>query len=354
MGYLIPGLPLRFPSLCGPGLPVIATICALFLASDLGTARGAAIEYFPETIKDFGTTPKGPVLIHYFTIKNTSKNTVTMGTPRIQCGCVSVNLAKATLAPGEETTLIALMDTKKIPTQQLNVTKSVAVYVPFISPIYEEVTLKVVTVCRDDLFLSPDSLRLGDVSKGKTPSSSVKLTMFTQPNWDIKEVKSTGAYVDASVKLVKRQGSEVTFEVTATLDKECPVGNWMSDVIISSNVAGLEKFRVPVTVNVVASPANTTSPLASTIAVKFGDVTLGSTPSKEVTLEAAEPFKILEMKGDSNLTVTAITNGTQKTHKLKVEIDAKTAGEFTRKVEVRTDSKTMSTATIPVTAKIKK
>jgi len=330
------------------GLPVVLMTMAVVVAVDAKHAIAAAIDYFPEIAKDFGTTPKGPVLIHSFPIKNNSKNTVTMGTPRIQCGCVSVSLLKSTLAPGEETTLVAFLDTKKIPTQQLNVTKTVAVYIPFTSPVYEEVTVKVTTIARDDLHLSPDTLALGTVRKGQTPTATVKLTMYTQPNWDVKSVKSTGAFVKADFKLSKRQGPEVTFEVTATLDKECPIGNWMSEVIVSSNAPGLENFRVPVTVNVLPVLA------ASPSAVKFGDVTMGSSPSQQVIVQAAEPFKVTDMKGDGDVTVTAVTEGSRAVHIFKVTLDAKSIGDVTRIIEIRTDSKTEGTVSVPVTATVKK
>ena len=72
-----------------------------------GTAGGAfagAQDYFGETTKDFGTTPRGPVLAHYFPVRNTGTHTVTLGQPRVSCGCVSASIVgKTTLAPGEST-----------------------------------------------------------------------------------------------------------------------------------------------------------------------------------------------------------------------------------------------------------
>lgn len=327
---------------------VLAVVALLTILATGQSAHAGAVDYFTETSKDFGTTPKGPVLVHSFTIRNNSKNTVTMGTPRIQCGCVSVSLQKATLAPGEETTLVAYMDTKKIPTTQLNVTKTVAVYVPFTSPVYEEVTVKVTTVARDDLFLSPDVLALGTVRKGQTPNNSVKLTMYTQANWEVKEVGSTGAFVKAESKLLRRQGNEVTYEISATLDKDCPIGNWMSEVVVSSNSPGLEKFRIPVTVNVL--PVLAVSPSA----LKFGDVTAESTPSLQVIVQAAEPFAVKDVKSEDDVKVLTVTEGARVLHIFKVTLNSKSAGEVSRKIEIRTDSKTDPVVVVPVTANVMK
>jgi len=80
---------------------VVAAVATAAVAQPVvvAPAPGAA-NYFAEKEKDFGVTALGPVLVHYFPIKNTSKQKVTMGTPRIQCGCVSVTLMQPTLEPG--------------------------------------------------------------------------------------------------------------------------------------------------------------------------------------------------------------------------------------------------------------
>jgi len=309
--------------------------------------QAGAEAFFSETTKDFGTSPKGPVLVHHFYIKNTSNQTVSMGTPRIQCGCVSVSLQKSTLAPGEQTTLVAQMDTKKIPAQQLNVLKSVAVYVPFLAPNFEEVTIKVLTVARDDLYLSPDTISIGTVRKGQAKSASVKLTMFTQPNWEIQEVTSSGAYVKTSFKLLKREGNEVTYQVTATVEDDCPAGNWISDAWVKTNALGLEKFRVPVGVNVIPAIA------ASPGTLNFGDVNIGKATSKQVILNGASEFQLLEIKPIAGMTITPVTQGAKATHILNVSFDPKSRGNVSQKIEIRTDSKTAPDVIVPVSAIVK-
>ncbi len=323
---------------------ILAILAMVWTVPDV---QAGAEAFFSETTKNFGTSPKGPVLVHHFYIKNTSNQTVSMGTPRIQCGCVSVSLQKSTLAPGEQTTLVAQMDTKKIPQQQLNVLKSVAVYVPFLAPNFEEVTIKVVTIARDDLFLSPDTISLGTVRKGQTKNASVKITMFTQPNWEIKEVLSSGAYVKTSFKLLKRQGAEVTYEVTATLEDDCPAGNWISDAWVKTNAVGLEKFRVPVVVNVIPAIA------ASPGTLNFGDVNIGKATSKQVMLNGASEFQVLEIKPIAGMTITPVTKGAKSTHILNVSFDPKLKGNISQKIEIRTDSKTAPNVLVPVSALVK-
>src|SRR5687768_12794154 len=150
---------------------------AIVLLGAAGPASAGATDYFSEFAKDFGTTPRGPVLMHYFTIKNTTNQAVQIGHPRVSCGCVSTSLLKNTLAPGESTAGLAMLDTRRIP--QANVVKAVNVYVPFLAPSYEEVTLRVQAIARDDLVMTPDTLAFGTLRKGQGGATAVKLTFYS-------------------------------------------------------------------------------------------------------------------------------------------------------------------------------
>jgi hypothetical protein len=302
-------------------------------------------DLFTEKVADFGTTPKGTVLVHYFRFTNTTNQTLTIGNPRVSCGCTSASVSKNTLAPGESAAVIAYMDTRRIPTP--NVTKSVLVYVPFLTPVQEEVTLKVQTVTREDLMMSPDVLAFGNVRSGTGAKMSTKVTFLSDPNWTITEASSTGAYVKPEVKQDSRNGNFVTYEVTATLDKDCPAGNWVSDINLKTSNAAVAKLRIPVSVSVTAAVA--ISPETAT----FDNVPLGVETEKKITLQSGTPFKILEIKGaDEQLKVVLDKTDASQTHTLVFAANPKTVGGFTRMVEIMTDNKDQPKVIIPVTAKV--
>jgi hypothetical protein len=98
------------------------------LLSATGFALAGPADLFEEKEKDFGVSPKGTVLVHYFRFTNTTKNTITLGQPRVSCGCVTPALSKNQLAPGETAAVIVYMDTRRI--LQAGVIKTVIVYVP--------------------------------------------------------------------------------------------------------------------------------------------------------------------------------------------------------------------------------
>jgi hypothetical protein len=306
-------------------------------------------DLFAEKVKDFGTTPRGPVLIHYFRFTNTTGQPLTLGQPRVSCGCVSAAVSKNQVAPGETAAVIAHMDTRRIQTP--NTTKSVTVYVPFLAPTYEEVALRVQTVCRDDLVMTPDTLAFGTVKKGQGGTATVRVTFTSDPNWKVTEATSTGGYVKAEAKEEARAGATVTYAVTATLDQDCPAGNWTADVYLKTTNPAVATLRVPVTVTVTAAAAVAATPEA----VQFGDVTVGTPAEQRVVLKGGSPFKILEVKGaDDQLGVKVDSDAAKAEHVITLSASPKAAGGFVRSVEIVTDNKDQPRVVIPVAGKVVK
>ncbi len=321
-------------------------ILAVFLLGALRVQAGAK-DYFTEFEKDFGPTPRGPVLTHYFAIKNTSKNALKLGTARVSCGCVSASVLKTDLEPGESTVVVAQMDTKRIPVS--NVVKSVIVYVPFLAPRLEEVTLRVQSIARDDLFYSPYELSDNKVIMGKSRTLTTKVTLLNQGKWEISDVSSTGKFVTAKTKLLSRQANEVTYEVTATLDEQCPPGYWTSELFLSTNASGLEKLRIPVTVNVKSAIAATPD------AVTISDLKTGTSRETKLTLKGISDFKILEVRGGDDIVgVTAKSDEAQSLHTLLFTVKPSKPGDLKRDIIVLTDHKEMPKITIPFEAHVSK
>jgi len=310
-------------------------------------AWAGASDYFGELAKDFGTTPRGPVLTHYFTIKNTTAQAVQIGQPRVSCGCVSTQLLKSSLAPGESTAVLAMMDTRRIP--QAGVQKTVIVYVPFLTPVLEEVSLKVSAVARDDLVMTPETLAFGTLRKGQGGAATTKVTLTTDPAWEIKEVSSSGAYVKPQAKLVSREGNSSTYEITATLDPACPVGDWTADVWLKTSNATIEKLRIPVRVTVVA-------PIAlNPEKVRLADLKVGDTVEHRVILRGNHAFKVLEVKGgDDVVTLKPQSTEAMPVHVLTIAVRPTAAGDLARTFEIVTDDKEMSKLALPFKATVVK
>lgn len=317
-----------------------------FVALSNAALAGPA-DLFEAKEKDFGVSPKGTMLVHYFRFTNTTNETLTLGQPRVSCGCVTPALTSNRVAPGETAAVIAYMDTRRI--QYAGVTKTVLVYVPFTGPQFTEVALRVTTVTRDDLMMSPDTLAFGTVTKGKGATLTTKVTFTSDPNWTVKKVTSSGAFVTPEVKLAARNGTTVTYDVTATLEKDCPVGNWTSDIYLETSNAAVAKLRIPV--SVIVTPAVAATPNA----VSFGNLKMGNGSEQKVTLKAGAPFKILEVKGaGDDFTVKVDSDVAQASHTVTITANPKAAGGLNRTLEIVTDNKEQPKVLVPVTAKVEK
>jgi hypothetical protein len=304
-------------------------------------------DFFVEKSKDFGVTPRGPILTHYFFLTNTSKQVVTLGQPRVSCGCTSAQVLTGKLNPGETTAVAAYMDTRRI--QNSNTVKSVIVYVPFLSPQFEEVQLRVQSIARDDLMMAPSAFELGTVKMGTGGKASTKVTLLSDENWKLTEAKSTGGYVKADFKEVSRIGKQVTYEVTAALDPTCPAGNWTAEVWVKSNHPGIDKMRIPLTVNV-----------EQPIAINPGEVKLNGLKTGEATehriqLKSDKPFRVTDVKGAGDaVTVETQEKGPTVIQTLKVTVKPDKPGNIDRTLKVQTNHPDQKVVTIPLSAAVPK
>src|SRR5438874_1969797 len=62
---------------------------------------------------DFGVVARGPTISHSYRITNTTGQPVHISGVRVSCGCTSAAIRTADLAAGQETELIAQMDTRR-------------------------------------------------------------------------------------------------------------------------------------------------------------------------------------------------------------------------------------------------
>lgn len=303
---------------------------------------GGAAQLFREREKDFGASPRGTLLVHYFRFTNTTGQTLVLGTPRVSCGCVSAALSHQRVAPGETAAVIAYMDTRRIPTP--NTVKTVTIYVPFLSPMVEEVALRVQTIARDDLSITPDSLDFGTVAAGQTRQRTATITFSGDPNWQITEAISTGGYVRVELSSPQRQGNRTTYSATVILDKGCPTGYWMCELLFRTNYPGTPHLRIPVTVTVTPSVV-----AAKPHTVRFERLVVGQHQQQRIVLESEQPFRILNVRGaDEQVQVVLDADQANRSHSVSISVRPRTTASFHRTLEFHTDNPRQPVITVIV------
>ncbi len=304
-------------------LVFVAGLCAARPAS----AASWADQLFQELSKDFGSVPRGPTLQHSFLLRNTTASVVQIANVRVSCGCITASAVKTVLQPGEETSLAVSMDTTRF-----TGAKTVTIYVLFDQPRVEEARLLVRAYGRDDVSITPDTLTFGQINRGGSPTSTVRVTFLGNGLTQVVSAQAESNYVQASVREVTRQGTEVAYELTAKLRSDTPVGKWYTDIWVRTNNEAMPRVRVPLTVEI--ESALSVNPAAVTL----GEVKVGGEAERKVIVRGVKPFKITGVKGtDALLSVKDSSNVSKPVHILTVKVRGQQAGEVSRTVQVLTD-----------------
>jgi hypothetical protein len=282
---------------------------------------------FEEFSKDFGSVPRGPMLTHAFRIVNNTQGEVNIASVRVSCGCVSAVALKGHLGPGETTYLVAHMDTTRF-----TGLRSVTIYVQFNQPAFEEVRLWVQANCRNDFSITPDTLAFGQLKRGGTPTASVLLSFYGNTDVQITEVKCESNYIQPHVQEIRRSDSEVTYQVTARLRADAPVGKWYTDVWVKTNNFGMPPIRVPLTVEI--ESALSVNPET----VMLGVVKTQTESERRVIVRGIKPFKIVKVEGTNDRLLVHVDNPQAKpVHVLTIKLKAGEPGEVNRTLSVLTD-----------------
>jgi hypothetical protein len=164
---------------------------------------------------------------------------------RVSCGCVSASAQDTVLAPGQSTAILASMDTRRFVGS-----KGVTIYVSFDQPRRDEVRLWVQANSRDDLLITPETFALGQVKRGSVPSATVTVSLAGNGQWQITEVARASNYIVTDVKELRRDVAEVSYQVTAAVRADTPVGKWYTDIWLKTNNPAVPIVRVPLTVEI--------------------------------------------------------------------------------------------------------
>jgi hypothetical protein len=145
-------------------------------------------------------------------------------------------------------------------------------------------------------------------------------------------VQRESNYIKTALRELHRDMAEVSYQVTASVRADAPVGKWYTDIWLKTNNPAMPKIRVPLTVEI--ESALSISPNA----VQLGKITPGTEEQRKVIVRAIQPFRITKIQGtDDQLTVRDSTFESKTVHVLTVTLKPKKAGEVDRTLKVRTD-----------------
>jgi hypothetical protein len=282
---------------------------------------------FDELSRDFGSVPHGTQQTHAFRLVNNTGGTVRISGIRVSCGCTTARALTSVLAPGQETAIVASMDTRRFFND-----KNVTIYVTFDQPRYEEVRLWIQANSRSDVEFSADGITFGRVKRGTGPVSKMTVTFRGDGNTQVVEARSESNYVKPVLKEAGRGTGDVTYEIAAQVRPDIPAGKWYTDIWLKTNNPNMPKLRVPVTIEVEAALS------ANPNTVTLGQVKAGTELDRKVIIRGVTPFRIIGITGaDSQIRVVESNSESKTVHVLTLTLNPLEPGVLSRLIRIQTD-----------------
>jgi len=315
-------------------LRYIVVLLAALGAAPYAAAGSWADDLFPEHAKDFGSVPRGPVLVHPFRVVNNTDKPVHVNRLRVSCGCTVAQMETPEVPPGKSATIVAEMHTDRFYGD-----KTVLIFVEFVQPQFQEVSLQVHARSCQEVMVSPDMLDFGRTMRGSTAKGQVQVSFPGAPDSQILHVTSDSAFVRARVSEAKTESGEQVYQVLADLDSGLPAGKWFTELWLETNHPWMQRIRVPVAVEI--EPALGVSPASLKVDVPQ---TGQRVVQRKVLVHGCKPFTILDIKGgDARWSAHDDTPGASVRHVLSVRLDGAVAGTPDRVFQIVTDLPSPST-----------
>lgn len=312
------------------------------VAAGHGAAATWAEALFEETEKNFGSVGYGMELKHPSPLVNHTGVPVHVAGVNVSCGCVQATVLQADLAPGQSTAVEAVMHTERF-----HGDKTVTIFVQFDQPRFEEVRLYVRANSRDDLSVTPNTLELGRVRRGGSPTATTTVTLRGNDQWQVVDAISESTFVQTELKELRRDDEQVVYQLTARVRPSLPAGYWYNDIWLTTNNPAMPAVRVPLTVEVEPALALTPGELS------LGDVKIGTKTERKVVLRGEHPFRITAVQGaDEQWSVKDTTAESRELHVLTVTLLTKKSGQRAHAFRIQTDLKGEGPVTLVAHAQV--
>ncbi|HWB00808.1 MAG TPA: DUF1573 domain-containing protein [Pirellulales bacterium] len=301
---------------------VLASLC-----TQVVRAQDWAQKMFETTYHDFGGVARGSVVEFPFRLKNIYQENVHIVSVRSSCGCTSPKIEKETLKTYEEGAIIAAFNTRSFTGQ-----KGATITVTIDQPYYAEVQLKVSGYIRTDVVLNPPGVEFGSVEMGAKDEKKIAIQYAGRSDWKITGIQPHSDFLETNLVETGRKDGQVSYELTVRLRPDAPAGYMKEQILLNTNDQRSKEFPVDVQARVVA-------PLtASPSSLFFGAVESGKKVTRQVVIQAKQPFRITGVRSDDTTLEFGLSDEAKTVHLVPVTFTGgEHAGKITRKIVIETD-----------------
>jgi hypothetical protein len=307
----------------------LLALALIAFAAAAAPAQGWAEKMFPDGVNhDFGTVPRGALLVHRFTITN--PYAVRMDITKIDpgCNCVEASAVKRTLEPRESTTLEVTMNAAKF-----TGAKAVVVRVTVGPDFVSTADVKVSAFSRADVVFNPGEAAFGAVPQGKPQEQTVDVEYAGALKWQVAEVTvGKDQPFEATATELYRNPGKVGYRVKVTLKGDAPAGAFQESIYLKTNDP--TGALTPLLVTGDVRPQLTATPKA----LKVGAIKVGEKATKRVQIVGYKPFKVLGVDGmGAGVKLDGTPAEAAATQTLSFTCQFDKAGEFRQELKIRTD-----------------
>lgn len=263
---------------------------------------------------DFGVVARASKQVHVFEFVNNSGADLLLNHVRTSCGCTKPKILTQHVKVNEKAQVEATFDTLKFFGKR-GATLSVSIQKSGPVSEYAEVQFSVKGTIRRDVVLSPGEFEFQNVNASEPARRTAKLWYAGNPDWKIVDVKSTNPNILVETKQLSRdrvQG-KVNYELTVTLSKDQPAGQFADNLTIITNDPATS--GMPVEVGGMVSTVINVSPIA------LGVVSQGQKIAKRLIVRSPEPISIDQIQASSDKIKFSPSKGKKTLHILSYTFD---------------------------------
>jgi hypothetical protein len=321
--------------------PILVAGMVLFLDLSWYAATGKAELYCEQPVHQAGQVRNGLPLSHRFTIINRSTVGIEITDVRSTCGCLSPQIEKRTLGPGEQGTVLLEINTLTL-AQGTQSWRSRLIYREREKT--NELELIIVGDVVTEVLVQPSALTLPAELPG---SHAITVTDTRSHALTVRAVETGSACLRATIGAVRREDGSSVQKISIAVPDDCPEGRHNLSLHLYTDDPLYREFTVPITV--VKRPRQSVSVVPARLVLE-GDkgqpiparlVRISTATGAEVEIERVAT-------DDSVLRCTA-SKGTGTVATVRIEIDpTHLNGDFHSDVRVHLLKPTPETVTIPV------
>jgi hypothetical protein len=265
----------------------LATLTICLNCSTL-SAQSWARKMFKTTDHDFGTVAKNSKTEFEFKLNNIFVSDVHIAAVRSSCGCTTPRITKNTLKTYEDGSILAHFNTDTF-TGQRSATLTVTVDKPYRATIQLHVRGNI----RDDVVVTPGSVRFGSVEQGTALVQTVKIDSPGRSGLRITGVRTTSPHLSAHVTATESGWGATGYQLHVRLDRAAPAGYIRDYVALATGDSRLGE--VPVLVEGRIVPGVDVSPRT----LFLGSVEPGQKVRKTLVVQGSQPLVITKITSNN-------------------------------------------------------